>query len=142
MTHYEITSMAREAGLFVPRDGIPRDGALARFAAMAYAAGAAAELAALEQPEQEPVAWRWKAMVNGDYVSNWVLTHSYPPPYALKSHPLYTNPPRRLHAVNQDLLEALKEVEPILARMYGPQAETLPPMQRVRAAIARAEGEV
>jgi len=47
---------------------------------------------------------------------------------------------RRLHAVNQELLEALKEVGPILARMYGPQAETLPPMQRVRAAIAKAEG--
>lgn len=43
MTHEDITRMAREAGLFVPRDGIPRDGALARFAALAYAAGAAAE---------------------------------------------------------------------------------------------------
>jgi uncharacterized protein YukE len=51
--------------------------------------------AALEQPEQEPVAWRWKAMVNGDFVSNWVLTHSEPPPYALESQPLYTHPPRR-----------------------------------------------
>jgi len=51
--------------------------------------------AALEQPEQELVAWRWKAMVNGDFVSNWVLTHSEPPPYALESHPLYTHPPRR-----------------------------------------------
>jgi hypothetical protein len=39
------------------------------------------------------------------------------------------------------LLEALKEIEPILARMYGPQAANLPPMQLVRAAIARAEGE-
>ena len=48
---------------------------------------------------------------------------------------------RRLQAVNQDLLEALKEVEPILARMYGPQAETLPPMQRVRAAIAKSKGQ-
>jgi hypothetical protein len=49
---------------------------------------------------------------------------------------------RRLHALNGELLAALKEVGPILARMYGPQAETLPPMQRVRAAIAKAEGEV
>jgi hypothetical protein len=48
---------------------------------------------------------------------------------------------RRLHAVNGELLEALKEIEPILARMYGPQAANLPPMQRVRAAIAKAEGE-
>jgi hypothetical protein len=50
--------------------------------------------AAIEQA-QEPVAWRWKAMVNGDFVSNWVLTHSEPPPYALESQPLYTHPPRR-----------------------------------------------
>jgi hypothetical protein len=34
-------------------------------------------------------------MVNGDFVSNWVLTHSEPPPYALESQPLYTHPPRR-----------------------------------------------
>jgi hypothetical protein len=39
------------------------------------------------------------------------------------------------------LLEVLKEIEPILARMYGPQAANLPPMQLVRAAIAKAEGE-
>jgi hypothetical protein len=39
------------------------------------------------------------------------------------------------------LLEALKEIEPILARMYGPQAANLPPMQLARAAIAKAEGE-
>ena len=74
MTHYEITSMAREAGLFVPRDGIPRDGALARFAAMAYAAGAAAELAALEQPEQEPEAWINEVMSQAQvFASAWSL---------------------------------------------------------------------
>ena len=37
------------------------------------------------------------------------------------------------------LLEALKAIEPILARMYGPQAADLPPMQIVRAAIKQAE---
>jgi hypothetical protein len=37
------------------------------------------------------------------------------------------------------LLEALKQVEPILARMYGQQAVDLPPMQIVRAAIKKAE---
>ena len=47
---------------------------------------------------------------------------------------------RRLHVVNQVLMEALKGIEPILARMYGPQAANLPPMQLVRAAIAKAEG--
>lgn len=46
---------------------------------------------------------------------------------------------RRLHAQRDALLEALKQIEPILARMYGPQAAELPPMQIVRAAIAKAE---
>jgi hypothetical protein len=47
--------------------------------------------AAIEQGEK-PVAWRWKALVNGEFVSNWVLTHSEPPPYATESMPLYTAP--------------------------------------------------
>ena len=47
----------------------------------------------------------------------------------------------RLIAAAPDLLEALKQIEPILVRMYGPQAADLPPMQIVRAAIAKAEGE-
>jgi len=46
----------------------------------------------------------------------------------------------RLMAAGPELLEALKEIAPILARMYGPQAENLPPMQLVREAIAKAEG--
>jgi hypothetical protein len=41
---------------------------------------------------EKPVAWRWKALVNGEFVSNWVLTHSEPPPYATESMPLYTAP--------------------------------------------------
>ncbi len=40
---------------------------------------------------------------------------------------------------HDELLEALKQIEPILARMYGPQAAEVPPMQIVRAAIAKAE---
>jgi hypothetical protein len=47
--------------------------------------------AAIEQADK-PVAWRWKALVNGEFVSNWVLTHSEPPPYATESMPLYTAP--------------------------------------------------
>ena len=46
-----------------------------------------------------------------------------------------------LEAQRDALLEALKQIEPILARMYGPQAAELPPMQIVRAAIAKAEGQ-
>ena len=45
----------------------------------------------------------------------------------------------RLEQQRDALLEALKQIEPILARMYGPQAAELPPMQIVRAAIAKAE---
>jgi hypothetical protein len=47
--------------------------------------------AAIEQAEK-PVAWKWKALVNGEFVSNWVLTHSEPPPYATESMPLYAAP--------------------------------------------------
>ena len=46
----------------------------------------------------------------------------------------------RLIAAAPMMYEALKQIEPILARMYGPQAAELPPMQIVRAAIAKAEG--
>ena len=45
----------------------------------------------------------------------------------------------RLTRERNALLEALKAIEPILARMYGPQAADLPPMQIVRAAIKQAE---
>lgn len=38
MTHHEVMNLAREAGLFVPRDGIPKDGALMRFFSRAVAA--------------------------------------------------------------------------------------------------------
>ena len=47
----------------------------------------------------------------------------------------------RLEAQRDALLEALKQIEPILARMYGQQAAELPPMQIVRAAIKAVEGE-
>jgi hypothetical protein len=55
--------------------------------------------AALEQPEQElePVAWRFKTLVNQDFETNWVLT-KYEPPNGVNVvaiEPLYTHPPRR-----------------------------------------------
>jgi hypothetical protein len=62
--------------------------------------------AAIEQAEK-PVAWRWKALVNGEFVSNWVLTHSEPPPYATESMPLYTAP--RQEPYDQTSLELCKE---------------------------------
>jgi hypothetical protein len=46
--------------------------------------------AAIEQSEkQEPVAWRWKERINGDFDS-WVISVSEPPPYAIEKQPLYT----------------------------------------------------
>jgi hypothetical protein len=45
----------------------------------------------------------------------------------------------RLLALNAELVEALRQIEPILARMYGAQAADLPPMQIVRAALAKWE---
>ena len=51
----------------------------------------------LAQPKQEPVAWRWKERINGDFDS-WVVTSSEPPPfpsYAVEQQPLYTSPPQR-----------------------------------------------
>lgn len=47
----------------------------------------------------------------------------------------------KAEAQRDALLEALKSVEPILCRMYGAQANELPPMQVIRAAIKAAEGE-
>ncbi len=57
--------------------------------------------AAIEQAEK-PVAWRWKALVNGEFVSNWVLTHSEPPPYATESMPLYTAPRQWVGLTDED----------------------------------------
>ena len=48
----------------------------------------------LAQPEQEPVAWRWKQRINNDFDS-WVISASEPPPYAIEQQPLYTSPPKR-----------------------------------------------
>jgi hypothetical protein len=48
---------------------------------------------ALETEKQEPVAWRWKERINGDF-DNWVVTFSEPPPYAVEQQPLYTAPPK------------------------------------------------
>jgi hypothetical protein len=45
----------------------------------------------MAQPEQEPVAWRWKERINNDFDS-WVITSSEPPPYAVERQPLYTAP--------------------------------------------------
>jgi hypothetical protein len=53
--------------------------------------------AALEQPEQEPVAWRFKTLVNQDFETDWALT-KYEPSNSVNVvaiEPLYIHPPRR-----------------------------------------------
>jgi proteasome lid subunit RPN8/RPN11 len=82
------------------------------------------------EQEQEPVAWRWKAMVNGDFVSNWVLTHSEPPPYALESQPLYTHPP---HREWQGLTE--EEVEKLWRKWVGTQRPNYSFFNAIEAAL-------
>jgi hypothetical protein len=75
---------------------------------------AAALRAAIEQAEK-PVAWRWKALVNGEFVSNWVLTHSEPPPYATESMPLYTAPRQWVGLTDEEIVELIKPA----MRYYG-----------------------
>jgi hypothetical protein len=121
----------------------------------------AALKAALEQTVQEPVAWT--TMPDAD---DWMfVSGTEKPPLPGEWHPLYTHPPRRetepafdalvaisllthlggevadyedvveavrrLHALNGELLEALKYHQ-----------EQTRPIERTRAAIARAEGKV
>jgi hypothetical protein len=57
------------------------------------------------EKKPEPVAWRWKALVNGEFVSNWVLTHSEPPPYATESMPLYTAPRQWVGLTDEEVNE-------------------------------------
>jgi hypothetical protein len=66
--------------------------------------------AAIEQAEK-PVAWRWKALVNGEFVSNWVLTHSEPPPYATESMPLYAAPRQWVELTDEEVHEGFCHVE-------------------------------
>ncbi len=58
----------------------------------------------LAQPEQEPVAWRWKERVNGDFDS-WVISVSEPPPYAIENQPLYTSTPERKPLTKEEIAD-------------------------------------
>ena len=48
---------------------------------------------------------------------------------------------RRLHAVNQELLEALQACEARLTHLAQNSVNVVPELKQARAAIARAEGE-
>jgi len=72
------------------------------------AARAALRAALAEQPaEQEPVAWRWKARLDDGRISNWMLTHSNPPPYAVALEPLYIAPQPAPDALREAAEKAL-----------------------------------
>jgi hypothetical protein len=60
----------------------------------AYKKDGEMKIGVVPEPEQEPVAWRWKERINGDF-NSWVVTFSEPPPYAIEKQPLYTAPPQR-----------------------------------------------
>lgn len=57
--------------------------------------------------EQEPVAWRWKARLDDGRISNWMLTHSNPPPYAVALEPLYIAPQPAPDALREAAEKAL-----------------------------------
>jgi hypothetical protein len=50
----------------------------------------------------QPVAWRWKERINGDFDS-WVVTSSEPPPHAIEKQPLYTAPPPRKPLTDEEI---------------------------------------
>jgi hypothetical protein len=55
------------------------------------------EMSEPEQPEQEPMAWRFKTLVNQEFETDWALT-KYEPPNGVNVvaiEPLFTHPPRR-----------------------------------------------
>ena len=65
-------------------------------------------------------------------------------PYYKKGHQ-WSAELRRLHSVNAELLEALKQAEPMLQSMLDnttralPQYKKMPALDQVRAAIAKAQ---
>ena len=54
---------------------------------------------ALDQPEQEPVAWRWKTHKRNYY------TYSEENYHELEGEPLYTSPPKRMPLSEYELME-------------------------------------
>jgi hypothetical protein len=68
----------------------------------AYKKDGETKIGVVPEPEQEPVAWRWKERINGDF-DNWVVTSSEPPPYAIEKQPLYTTPPPRKPLTDEEI---------------------------------------
>ncbi len=83
MSRDDIICMAHQAGLF-DDDQEPLPEYLEHFAALVAAA-------ALEQPEQEPVAYRFQSPATEE----WLLGLEPPVGSRWAIEPLYTNPPRR-----------------------------------------------
>jgi hypothetical protein len=61
----------------------------------------------MAQPEQKPVAWRWKERINNDFDS-WVITSSEPPPYAVERQPLYTAP-RKWQGLTDEEMDEMRQ---------------------------------
>ena len=118
---------------------------------------------AMAQPEQEPVAWAGLDLDSmAEAFHRCIEAHAACRPFhqpvnadamlalrelrgVIPAMKAYTTPPARrpltpAQEAAPELLEALKAVEPILVRMYGPRAADLPPVQMVRAVIAKVEG--
>jgi hypothetical protein len=64
----------------------------------------------MAQPEQKPVAWRWKERINNDFDS-WVITSSEPPPYAVERQPLYAAPRQWVGLTDEEVHEGFCHVE-------------------------------
>jgi hypothetical protein len=60
----------------------------------------------MAQPEQKPVAWRWKERINNDFDS-WVISASEPPPYAIEQQPLYTAPRQWQGLTDEEIINVI-----------------------------------
>jgi hypothetical protein len=87
--------------------------------------------AALEQPEQEPVAWRWRMRNPTDspgFAQPWNVTTYYPREQANEIEPLYTHPPRRETEPAFDALVAIS----LLTHLGGEVADYEDVVEAVR----------
>jgi hypothetical protein len=77
--------------------------------------------AALEQPEQEPVAWRWRLRSPTDapgFAQPWNVTTYYPREQANEIEPLYTAPPQRKPPLTEEEIQSIHDT---YHKRMGPQ---------------------
>ena len=63
------------------------------------------------EPQGEPVAWRSKERINGEFDSGWKLTSNEPPqtPRTIAIEPLYTHPPQQRQPLTEVQITELAE---------------------------------